>query len=102
MKKAVIKLFENLYGWIAFLTMALGVLTATMFGISFIIGGGTGESIAVIAGTLMSWGIRFAAIAMLIGLVYTYMTKQHSLTLGSESKSSVAQKEIDAEMKKVM
>ncbi|WLR51039.1 hypothetical protein LC040_17795 [Bacillus tianshenii] len=94
MKKELTNVLENLYGWVAFLTMALGVLTAGLFAVSFVIGGGSGETIAVYAGQIMSWGIRLAAVAMIIGLVNTYVKKEHSLTLGSESKSA-ASEEID-------
>ncbi|MFG6113782.1 hypothetical protein ACGTN9_01245 [Halobacillus sp. MO56] len=102
MKNKISNIFANLYGWIAFLTMALGLLTALMFGASFIIGGGSGEAIAVLAGKMMSWGIRFAAIAMVVGIVHTYASKEHSLTLKSESKQA-AEKEINnAKIEKAM
>ena len=90
MKKTITNLFANLYAWIAFLTMSLGLLTAVMFGASLVIGGSAGESVAVLAGNMMSWGIRFAAIAMVVGIVHTYAAKEHSLTLKSESKEVAA------------
>ncbi|WP_070121775.1 hypothetical protein [Bacillus marinisedimentorum] len=93
MQKKLISLFENLYGWIAFVTMTLGVGVAGMFGVSFLIGGSAGESIAILGGQIMTWGIRLAAIAMVAGLLYTYVKQEHSLTLKSESEA--VEKEID-------
>ncbi|WP_174614696.1 hypothetical protein [Virgibacillus ihumii] len=88
------KLLKNLYGWTAFLTMFLGMIVTVLFVLSFLIGGESGEAIAVFAGKTMTWGIRLAAIAIFIGLIYTYIKREHTLTIKSESKES-AQKEID-------
>ncbi len=93
MQEKLIGLFENLYGWIAFVTMTLGVGVAGMFAVSFLLGGPAGETVAIVAGQIMTWGIRLAALAMVAGLLYTYVKKEHSLTLKSESEA--VEKEID-------
>ncbi len=80
----MVNLMEKIYSVLALLTIALGVAVAVMFAVSFAIGGGSGESIAVLAGKVMSWGIRFAAVATLAGLVKIYLSKEHTLTINVE------------------
>lgn len=77
-------LMDKVYTWLALLTMALGVAVAIMFALSLTVGGGTGESIAVLAGKIMTWGIRIAAVATLAGIIKIYLNKEHTLTIDVE------------------
>ncbi|MCM3717651.1 hypothetical protein [Fictibacillus phosphorivorans] len=76
---------ERTYTWLTLSTMLLGVVIAGMFGVSLLIGGSAGESLAVFSGKLMTWGIRLAAIATLAGLVHIYLSKKHSLTMDADT-----------------
>ncbi|AQS54930.1 hypothetical protein [Novibacillus thermophilus] len=78
---------QNVYGWMAMLTMALGFFVFLMFCAAFIIGGEVGAALASAAGTLMNWGIRLAACAILIGLVCIYFNKEHTLSMKAENRS---------------
>ncbi len=80
----LISLTEKVYTWLAILTMALGFIVAMAFTLSLIIGGSAGDSMAVLSGNTMKWGIRLASIATLAGIVNIYLKKQHTLTLNAE------------------
>lgn len=85
--KLLVSLTEKIYTWLAILTMALGFLVAIAFAFSFMIGGDTGESLAVLSGKTMNWGIRIAAIATFAGIVNIYLKKQHTLTLDANGET---------------
>ncbi|MBX9973644.1 hypothetical protein [Cytobacillus firmus] len=80
----IAKLMDKVYSWLALLTMALGVAVAMMFALSFIVSGGTGQSIAILAGKIMNWGIQVAAVATFAGIIKVYISKEHSLTIDVE------------------
>jgi hypothetical protein len=80
----LVSLTEKIYTWLAILTMALGFIVAVAFTLSLIIGGSAGESVAVLSGNTMKWGIRLASIATLAGIVNIYLKNQHTLTLNAE------------------
>ncbi|MCM3694271.1 hypothetical protein [Neobacillus niacini] len=91
--KRMISVTDKLYTWLALITMALGVSVAFIFIVSLAIGGSTGESIAVFAGKLMTWGIRIAAVATLSGIINIYLKKEHTLTMETADPEEI-QKEI--------
>lgn len=75
---------DKIYSFLALITILLGVVTAIMFTLSLAIGGGTGEFVAILAGKIMTWGIRLAAVATLAGIIKIYLNKQHTLTIDVE------------------
>lgn len=77
---------QTVYGWIALVTMALGFAVFLMFCLALIIGGEGGAAVATAAGTIMGWGIRIAAIAILIGLISVYLKKDHTLNIKTENR----------------
>jgi hypothetical protein len=79
------KFMEKIYTWLTLTTMLFGVVVAGIFGVSLLIGGSAGESMAVFSGKLMTWGIRLAAIATLAGLVHIYLSKKHTLTMDADT-----------------
>lgn len=90
MSKKLSNRLQTVYGWIALVTMALGFIVFLMFFVALLIGGSGGSALAVAAGDLMSWAIRLAAIAIVIGLVCVYFKKEHTLNIKTEQKSTVA------------
>lgn len=91
--KGMVSFTEKVYTWLALITMALGVLVAFIFIVSLVIGGSTGESFAVFAGKIMTWGIRIAAVATLAGIINIYLKKEHTLKMDTSTE------EIQQEMK---
>ncbi|SFE60177.1 hypothetical protein [Alteribacillus iranensis] len=98
MKTKIADLLLKGYGMIALVTLLLGLVVSLTFALSLVIGGSTGESLAVIAGNAMSWGIRLATVATLIGIAHIYVTRNHSLSL--EKNESVNNTEVPTETNK--
>lgn len=80
MKLTISNILLKSYGVIACITLFLGFMVSIIFGISLIIGGISGENLAIFAGNLMNWGIRLATLATLIGIIHIYLTRKHSLS----------------------
>ncbi|WP_044893086.1 hypothetical protein [Bacillus alveayuensis] len=78
-------IFEKGYSFVAFLTMLIGFVVSLLFFLSFVIGGTLGNSMAIVAGNIMSFGIRLAAIAMVLGILQVYISKKHTLSLSEET-----------------
>lgn len=77
---------KKIYAYIAFFTVGLGFIVSLMFILALILGGSAGESLALLSKEVMTWGIRLASISVLIGVVYIYISKEHSLTINSDKK----------------
>ena len=88
MKTKIADMLLKGYGIIAFVTLLLGLVVSGAFVLSLAIGGHTGESIAVIAGNVMTWGIRLATVAILIGITHIYLTHNHSLSLRKDENAN--------------
>lgn len=83
--KALSKITDQLYSWITLIAIGIGLLVALLFLVSVLIGGSTGESLAVASGNLMTWAIRLATLAVLAGIINIYASKRHTLTMEKES-----------------
>ncbi len=81
--KKIAKLMETIYTLITFLALGIGFIVAVLFIISLVI---SGESLAVFAGQLMMWAIRLASLAIISGIIFIYLNKNHSLTMSVETK----------------
>lgn len=89
--KKVVNNLEGIYAWITFIALMIGFVVAILFIVSFIIGGTTGGALAVFAGEVMNWAIKLATIAILLGLIYIYLSKKHTLTMtDSEKQKKIA------------
>ena len=73
------KFVQNAYGWLATVALALGFVVALVFLIGIIVGGDTGNAIALFGGQVMEIGIIVATIAVAGGLIWIYVTRDHSL-----------------------
>ncbi|WP_258359996.1 hypothetical protein [Moorella sulfitireducens (nom. illeg.)] len=80
---------------VALVTLLLGAVAFLLFLAGFILGGPTATQLAVTAGGIMKWGIKLATVAVAIGIVDIYISRDHKLTLVSEEK------EIDKKEKNV-
>jgi hypothetical protein len=89
--KRMVSFTDKVYTWLALITMALGVIVAFTFIVSLIIGGSAGESLAVFAGKMMTWGIRIAAVATLAGIINIYLKKEHTLTMETANPQEIQQ-----------
>ncbi|WP_368503269.1 hypothetical protein AB3N04_13535 [Alkalihalophilus sp. As8PL] len=83
------KITEKIYTWFALLTMGLGFFVALVFIVSLLIGGSAGESLAVLSGKMMTWGIRLATIATIAGILNIYLSKQHTLTMNVQNSEDI-------------
>ncbi|WP_016906725.1 hypothetical protein [Streptomyces xiaopingdaonensis] len=74
------KILTACYGALAFLSTALAVVIALLFLVALILGGSAGATVSEWAGTTAKWSISVAAGAVLVGVVHTYLSREHSLT----------------------
>ncbi|PXY23925.1 hypothetical protein [Prauserella flavalba] len=74
------KVLKNGYGVLAIVALSMAVVLAIVFLVALIVGGGAGTTLSEFGGTLAEWSIYIAALAMVPGLIYVYVTREHSLT----------------------
>lgn len=82
--KVLTNVTNKLYSWITLIALSLGLFVALLFLTAIIIGGTTGENLAVVSGDLMTWSIRLAALAVLAGIINIYISKRHTLTMDKD------------------
>jgi uncharacterized integral membrane protein len=73
------KFVQTTYGWLATAALALGFLVALVFLIAVLVGGDTGVAMALFGGEVMEIGIIIATIAVAGGLIWMYVSGNHSL-----------------------
>ena len=81
------RFLTTVYGVVTAIAFSLGLVVAVLFVIALIVGQDLGETLALLAGDIMMWGIALAAIAVLAGLIYIYVTGSHSLVMEKSPKS---------------
>lgn len=82
MKKKIEDIVEAIFSLSLIIAIIGGGIIFLMFVSALIIGGPSGESIAVSAsGTVMPYFIRAASISILTGLIYIYLNNEHALTM---------------------
>lgn len=85
MKKKIIKLLEKLFSICGIISIIGGVGVAVLFIISIIVGGTNGENLAVFTkNSFLPIFIRIATLAILSGLVASYVGDSHGLLLREE------------------
>lgn len=77
-----------LYGIVTAIAFSLGLVVAVIFVVALVIGQDLGETLALLAGDIMMWGIALAAVAVLAGLIYIYLDRSHSLLMEKPSNDS--------------
>lgn len=87
MKKSIIRIAKILFSICITIALIGGGLVGLLFLLSVLIGGTSGETLAVFTKEdLLPVFIRFAAAAMVFGLVRFYADNFHPLSLQTESK----------------
>lgn len=82
MRENISKFSESVFSIFTLLAVVGGGVVFVMFVLGILIGGETGTSLAVNAkSTVMPMFIRFAAVAVLAGLINYYSTGDHALTM---------------------
>ena len=83
MKNTLKNIGKSIFSIFIMIAMAGGGIVFAMFAIALIIGGESGNAIALSArNTVMPIFIRSAAIAMAGGLLQLYASGEHQLTMG--------------------
>ncbi|OLS03206.1 hypothetical protein [Tissierella creatinophila] len=86
MKKKLETFIENIFSLSLIIAILGGGVIFLMFVIGLIIGGTKGEILAVNAAIkIMPYFIRLASIAVLSGLIWTYINGKHSLSMEDKS-----------------
>ncbi|WP_164215280.1 hypothetical protein [Virgibacillus sp. YIM 98842] len=98
--KVLTNVTDKLYTWITLIALSLGLFVALLFLTALIIGGTTGENLAVVSGDLMTWSIRLATIAVLAGIINIYVSKRHTLTMDKDPDNQDELAEDEEETKK--
>ena len=82
MREGILKITRSLFSLFIIIAIAGGGIVFIMFILGLVIGGSTGNSLALNAkDTVMPLFIRSAAIAVLMGLINYYASGKHALTM---------------------
>lgn len=85
--KSIHDLAENIFSISLFIALIGGGVIAFLFLAAIVMGGISGEALAVTTkSNVLPWFIRLAAIALLAGLIQIYTSGEHALTMGSDNK----------------
>ena len=80
-------LAESIFSITLLLALIGGGIIAFLFLAAIVMGGISGESLAVTTrSNVLPWFIRLATISLVSGLVQIYTSGNHALTMGSEEK----------------
>lgn len=80
------KFVKITYGWLASIALLLGFFVSLVFFAAIIVGGEVGNDMALFGRQAMQGGIVIAAIAVAGGLLWMYLTGNHSLTVEKPAK----------------
>ena len=87
MKEKIYKILTKVYGILMMVSFFAGVLPIVPFVVALIIGGNTGEAIAVfLYKQYYVWVIALASIAIVVGLIGMYFGKKEGLSVKSVGK----------------
>lgn len=75
------KVTHAIYGWLAAVALICSFLVALLFLLALVIGGDFGAGAAELGGKIMNGGIVVAAVAVGGGLVWMYLTGNHTLKM---------------------
>ncbi len=85
MKERIHHFSEKIFAVSLLIALIGGGIVALLFTLSLMIGGNVGEGLAVVTKSkILPWFIRLASIGILFGLIQTYTTGQHSLSMRSD------------------
>ncbi|MFB0972916.1 MAG: hypothetical protein GX666_00720 [Tissierellia bacterium] len=86
MKLKFAKIIESLFSIFVIIAIAGGGIVFLMFVVGIILGGDTGNSLAISAkNVVMPMFIRSAAVSVFLGLLHYYIIGNHALTMEDSS-----------------
>ena len=89
MKKKIYEVMNKIYGISMTVAFFGGILPLIPFAIAMIIGGETGEKIALfLYNDYYPWIIGLASVSVVIGLIAMYIGKQKGLSIKEDKKSN--------------
>lgn len=91
--KTFIETLKNIFGLCLMVAVLVGAVVAGIYLIGFVIGGSTGENMAIFGAEIMKKAITIAAIGSLVGMISFYLEGTHELTMdrkNDESESATA------------
>ena len=89
MKKKIYDVMNKIYGISMTVAFFGGILPLIPYGIAMIIGGETGEKIALfLYNDYYPWIIGLASVSVVIGLIAMYIGKQKGLSIKEDKKSN--------------
>jgi len=87
MREKIYEMLNKTYGVIMMVAFFAGIIPLIPFIIAIIIGGSTGEAIALFLDeTVYPWIIVLASIAIIIGLIAMYVKKEKAFTVEDGKK----------------
>ena len=93
MRKKIYDILHKIYGILMTISFFAGFLPIIPFIIAVIIGGSTGEAIALfLYNEYYKWVILGASVSVLVGLVAMYVGKEEGLSVKSVGKKNDEQK----------
>jgi len=93
MRKKIYDILHKIYGILMTISFFAGILPIIPFIIAVIIGGSTGEAIALfLYNEYYKWVILGASVSVLVGLVAMYVGKEEGLSVKSVGKKNDEQK----------
>lgn len=81
MKEKLIDLLISIYAVCMFLAVFAGAVTAAIYVLGFIVGGGFGEACAKFGAGIMQKAIPLSAAGSVIGMIGFYVQGRHELTM---------------------
>ena len=92
MKEKLIGLLRTLFSLTSIIAVIGGVVTFLLFLIAVIIGGAAATNLSLTArNVLMPWFIRSASVAVAAGLLISYISKKHALSIDVEKAGDVTE-----------
>ncbi len=87
--KKISDISRNIFSITLFVSLIGGGVVGILYLVAIIIGGGSGEALAVATkSNILPWFIRTAAVAMFSGLVEIYTKGEHFLSMGNDKKDN--------------
>lgn len=86
MKRQIINFINNIFGFCIMYSVLIGMLVAIIYVIGFVLGGKTGETMALYAAKIMNSAITVATFGSVVGTIGFYVEGEHELIAGEENK----------------
>lgn len=82
MKAKIINLCQHVFGITITISVLVGAVVAALLVVAFIMGGASGQSLALLSKNIMYKAITLSAIGSVVGMLAFYIDNSHMLTMG--------------------